>query len=67
VAIAEQCLPPPDSSATTTTTARNDQHSTSQQSDEDITAMLFTHLPLTLDDPDSTDDETPASQDLSDA
>jgi hypothetical protein len=63
-AIAEQYLPPPNSSATT---ARNNQHSTSQQSDEDITAMLFTHLPLTLDDPDSADDETPASQDLSGA
>jgi hypothetical protein len=66
-AIAKQYLPPPNSSATTTTTAHNDQHSTSQQSDEDITAMLFTYLPLTLDDPDSADDETPASQDLSDA
>jgi hypothetical protein len=29
--------------------------------------MLFTHLPLTLDNPDSADYKTPTSQDLSDA
>jgi hypothetical protein len=56
--IAETYFPPPSSSSATATTLTSDtQPRTDQQSDENVTAELFSHLALTSEGPDRAEDD----------